>query len=80
MSLTTEDVQILNKLNAVFATIEAQAEEAGLTPDEYLEPTKKYLVGGVAYFEKDIPVVNLERANIFAKATGTVTEAKKATK
>lgn len=80
MSLTAEDVQILNKLNTVFATIEAQAEEAGLTPDEYLEPTKKYLVGGVAYFDSELPVVNPERANIFAKATGAVTESKKITK
>lgn len=80
MSLTAEDIQTLEKLNHVFATIEAEAEEAGLTPDEYLAPTKQSLVGGVAYFDSELPVVSAERANLFAKATGAATETQKAVK
>lgn len=73
MSLTAEDLQTLEKINNIFARIENEAEEAGMTPDEYLAPTKKYLVGGVAYFEKELPFVGTERSSLFTKATGVNT-------
>ncbi len=73
MSLTAEDLLNLEKLNKVFATIENEAEEAGLTPDEYLAPMKKYLVGGVANFDAELPVTGVGRANVFAQATGVTT-------
>lgn len=74
MSLSTEDTQILNRLNAVFAKIEDEAEELGLTPDESFSRYKQYNVGGIALFDQDVPSVGIDRANIFAKAT----DAKKA--
>lgn len=69
MSLTAEDLINLEKLNKVFATIENEAEEEGLTPDEFLAPMKKYLVGGVANFDAELPVTGMGRANVFAQAT-----------
>lgn len=80
MSLSAEDLKGLNKISALFSELENVADENGQTPDEYMAEFKKYNVGGVAFLEKDLPSVGVDRANIFAKGTSTQKTDKKITK
>jgi hypothetical protein len=80
MSLSAEDLKGLNRISALLAQLENNADELGQTPDEYVASFKKYNLGGVGNLENDIPAVGIDRANIFAKGTATIKKDEKINK